>query len=223
MHQAWSTIKSGASGMHPTKNGAVGSATICKMPNYKRLDAPGASIFFTVVTHLRRPILTTPAALDGLRAAFRTEMQHHPFAIDAIVILPDHLHTIWTLPPGDSRFSVRWTKIKGDFTEAFLAGGGVEGPRSASRMKRGERGVWQRRFWDHVVRNEHEYAEFTDYIHWNPVKHEHAGCPHEWPHSSFHKWVRQGRYRADWMCGCKRAPPKPPTFDGIQEFLDDIE
>lgn len=192
------------------------------MSKYKRLDAPGARIFFTVVTHERRPILASAAAVDGLRAAFRKEMRHHPFVIDAIVVLPDHLHAGWTLPAGDARFSMRWTKIKGDFTAAYLASGGVEGLRSASRTKRGERGVWQRRFWDHVVRNENEYAAFMDYIHWNPVKHGYARCPHAWPYSSFQKWVRAGRYPQDWMCVCNRPPPKLPTFAGIQDFLNDL-
>lgn len=99
----------------------------------------------------------------------------------------------------------------------------MEALRNESRIKRRERGVWQRRFWDHVVRDDDEYGAFMDYIHWNPVKHGHARCPHAWPYSSFHKWVREGRYPADWMCQCGCEPPRPPNFDRIGEFLSDIE
>lgn len=191
------------------------------MPEYRRIDAPGATIFFTVVTLGRRPILTVPGAVDALRSAMRREMEHHPFSIDGIVILPDHLHTIWTLPPGDSEFSMRWTKIKGDFTRAFLSAGGPEGPRNRSRRARGERGVWQRRFWDHVVRDDDEYAALMDYIHWNAVKHGYAGCPHEWPHSSFSERVRQGVYPADWMCQCGGTKPRLPVFDRIEGIVSE--
>lgn len=193
------------------------------MPSYRRLEAPGATLFFTVVTHERRRILTSPQSLEILRAAFRQEMDHHPFVIDAIVIFPDHLHTIWTLPPGDTRFSMRWSKIKGEFTERFLAVGGAEGTRGASRLKRGERGVWQRRFWDRVVRDDDELDAFMNYIHWNPVKHGVASCPHSWPQSSFTKWVRAGRYSADWMCRCDRSIPAKPRFERLRGLLGEIE
>ncbi len=191
------------------------------MPEYRRLGAPGAQFFFTLATHERRPILASPEAISCLRAAFAQEKHHHPFEIDGIVIMPDHVHTIWTLPPGDAQFSMRWTKIKGVFTSTFLAAGGSEGLQSTSRISRGERGVWQRRFWEHVIRDAREYEAFMDYIHWNPVKYVHATCPHAWPHSSFHKWVRAGRYAADWMCTCGRAAPPPLDFSPIDRFVVD--
>lgn len=188
------------------------------MSEYRRLDTPGATIFFTVVTHERRPVLSGFAAVKMLRDAIQREMVHHPFAIDGAVILPDHLHMLWTMPVEDCRFAMRWTKIKGEFTRMYIDAGGHEGARGASRLTRGERGIWQRRYWDHVVRDEEEYGAFMDYIHWNPVKHGLVACPHEWAYSSFHKWVRQGVYKADWMCAC-RENRLPPVFDRIQEFI----
>ncbi len=112
------------------------------MPEYRRPFAPGATFFFTVVTNARRPILTGDAAVRHLRTAFREERNHHPFEIDGIVILPADVHCVWTLPDNDTRFAMRWSAIKGRFTELFLASGGREATRSASRHKRGERGVW---------------------------------------------------------------------------------
>jgi len=186
------------------------------MPEYRRPIAPGATFFFTLVTNFRQPILTGAKALGFLRTAFREERDHHPFVIDGIVVLPEHLHCIWTLPADDTRFSMRWSLIKGRFTGLFLANGGTETGRSASRRGRGERGVWQRRFWEHVIRDEDDYGRHMDYIHYNPVKHGLVCCPHGWPHSSFQKWVRQGAYAADWMCVCGGRPLKPPSFADLE-------
>ncbi|MCK4342108.1 MAG: transposase [Phycisphaerae bacterium] len=137
------------------------------MSEYRRLDAPGATVFFT---------------------------------IDAIVIMPDHIHAIWTMPPGDDRFGLRWSAIKAAFMRAYLAGGGHETRRSASRRARNERGVWQRRFWDHVIRDDDDLGRHVDYIYYNPVKHGCVNCPHAWPYTSFHRHVRDGLYTKDWMC-----------------------
>lgn len=178
-------------------------------------------VFFTVVTHLRRPILTTSTTVELLRQAFREEMGLRPFTIDSIVVLPEHLHTIWRLPDGDSRFSIRWSKIKGRFTGLYLDGGGHEANPGASRVRRGERGVWQRRFWDRVVRNEAEYEALTNYIHWNPVTHGYASCPHAWPHSSFHRWVARDIYPGDWLCCCGGQQVKTPAFDGIESLVSE--
>ena len=87
---------------------------------------------------------------------------------------------------------------------------------SASRRRRRERGVWQRRFWEHTIRDEKDFAAHMDYIHYNPVKHGHAGCPHAWAHSSFHRWVREGRYAADWACSCVRPVPQPATVSDAE-------
>lgn len=185
------------------------------MPEYRRVDAPGATVFFTVVTDQRRAILASPVTVDLLRAAFHETMQGHPFTIDAIVILPDHLHAIWTLPAGDTRFGLRWSAVKAAFTRSFLAAGGSEATRNASRCKRGERGVWQRRFWDHVIRDEDDFGCHVDYIHYNPVKHALVRCPHDWPHSSFHGHVRDGTYPSDWMCVCGGRRVRPPDFRAL--------
>jgi putative transposase len=187
------------------------------VPEYRRLFVPGATFFFTLVANFRRPILTTPASLDALRTAFADECRHHPFTTGAIVILPDHLHCIWTLPPCDTRFSMRWSAIKGRFSRLFLAGGGTESGRSASRRKRGERGVWQRRFWEHVIRDVADGDRHLDYIHYNPVKHGYVSCPHAWPHSSFQQWVERGVYPTDWMCRCDGREPSPPRFGNVED------
>ena len=187
------------------------------MPQYRRAFAPGATFFFTVVTHGRRPVLSGASTLRILRQALEAARARDPFEIDGIVVLPDHLHCIWRLPKGDHDFSSRWRYVKTCFTRSYLSAGGREARQSASRRCRAERGVWQRRFWEHVVRDEDEYAAYMDYIHYNPVKHEHCDCPHAWPHSSFHRWVREGIYDADWCCCCKRPPPKPPDFKRIED------
>ena len=116
------------------------------------------------------------------------------FTIDAIVILPDHLHCIWTLPPGDSEFSSRWHEIKARFSARVTRGELL----SARRRRKGERGIWQRRFWEHVVRDERDFERCADYIHWNPVEHGHARRPLDWPHSSLHRYVERGVYERDW-------------------------
>ncbi len=187
------------------------------MPEYRRPYSPGASVFFTVLTHLRRPILTCDAALGFLRTVFHEEIAHHPFEIDAIVVLPNHLHCLWIMPPDDTQFSMRWSAIKGRFTELFLAGGGTEAPISVSRLKRGERGIWQRRFWDHVIRDDDDYRRHMDYIHYNPVKHGLVNCPHAWPNSSFKKWVHRQAYEPDWMCQCDGRKSKMLDFGDLED------
>jgi putative transposase len=118
------------------------------------------------------------------------------FYMDAVVVLPDHLHCIWILPPGETNFSTRWNLIKGYFSRAIEKGERI----SPSRVKRKERGIWQRRFWEHLLRDEEDFAKHVNYIHWNPVKH---GCVKkviDWPHSSFHQYMVRGVYSDDW-CG----------------------
>jgi putative transposase len=170
------------------------------MPNYRRFTVDGATIFFTVVTQDRRPFLVEPLARQCLREAFAVVRARYPIAVPAIVLLPDHLHALWTLPKGDSDYTVRWRRIKEEFTERFLAAGGKEGDRSSSRIQRKERGVWQRRFWEHTILEEDDFERHVDYIHYNPVKHGFVTCPRDWPFSSFHRWVRLGDYPLDWWC-----------------------
>jgi putative transposase len=121
-----------------------------------------------------------------------------PFETVAMVLLWDHLHTIWTLPPGDDDYSTRWKKLKGKFTRRWLKAGGNELPRSASRKARGERGIWQRRFWEHTALEENDLEAHLDYIHYNPVKHAYVQRPWDWPFSSFRRYVRLGQYGEDW-------------------------
>lgn len=140
-------------------------------------------------------MLVLPHVLSALREVFRTVKQARPFELDAIVILPDHLHAIWTLPPEDADFSARWGIIKRHVSKVS----GMAAPNPTSSMRaRGELGFWQRRFWEHLIRDDDDYARHMDYIHFNPVKHGCAKRPADWPHSSFHKCVERGLYPADW-------------------------
>jgi putative transposase len=115
-----------------------------------------------------------------------------------MVLLPDHWHALLTLPPGDDGFSVRLRRIKEEFTRSYLANGGSEGQVSVSRAKKHERGIWQRRSWEHVIRDEHDFDRHFDYIHYNPVKHGYVRSPADWPHSTFLRWVQYGVYDREW-------------------------
>nr|WP_245309621.1 transposase [Bradyrhizobium retamae] len=132
--------------------------------------------------------------VETLRAAFRETRQRHPFAIDAVVVLPDHLHAVWTLPDGDRDFSTRWRLIKSTFSRRIAPDEAV----SASRAAKGKRGIWQRRYWEHTIRDEDDLVRHIDYIHINPVKHGFVTRVRDWPHSSFHRMVRLGIYPEDW-------------------------
>jgi len=132
--------------------------------------------------------------VDLLRKAFREVRRSHPFEIDAIVVLPDHLHSVWTLPPDDADFALRWRQIKSAFSRGLPAGEHI----SESRADKAERGIWQRRYWEHTLHDEADFARHVDYIHFNPVKHRHVSRVKDWPHSSFHRMVRLGIYPLDW-------------------------
>ena len=166
------------------------------MTSYRRNYLDGGSYFFTVNLAERRSRLLTDN-IGLLRAAFRYTRTRHPFSVDAIVVLPDHLHAIWTLPPGDADYALRWRLIKTYFSRGLVAGE----RRSKSRIAKGERGIWQRRYWEHTLRDESDYACHADYIHINPVKHGHAQRVVDWPYSSFHRFVRLGIYPAGWAGG----------------------
>lgn len=114
--------------------------------------------------------------------------------MDAVIIMPDHLHCIWTLPPEDANFSTRWSLLKSYFSRSIPAGERI----SQSRMKRRERGLWQRRFWAHMLTGQDDFNAHSDYIHWNPVKHGQVRQVADWPHSSFHRFVKLGVYPAHW-------------------------
>jgi putative transposase len=162
------------------------------MVHYRRNFVPGGTFFFTVIVKDRRSRVLVER-ITSLRYAFRATQIERPFTIDAIVILPDHLHTIMTLPPGDSDFSGRWQRIKGLFTRRIVAS-----HVRVERDQRGEYALWQKRFWEHTIRSESDFSRHVDYIHYNPVKHGLASQVSDWPYSSFHRYVGQGWLPEDW-------------------------
>ena len=162
------------------------------MVRYRRNFVPGGTFFFTLTLDDRRSS-TLVDHVDLLRAAFRKTRSERPFSIDAIVILPDHLHTILTLPPNDSDFSNRLRRIKGRFTRSVVAAG-----LPISSDHRGEYSLWQKRFWEHSIRDDRDFERCVDYIHYNPVRHRLVSSPIEWPFSSLHRYVRAGILPRGW-------------------------
>lgn len=163
------------------------------MPNYRRAFVPGGCWFFTVNLLERRNTLLTDR-IDALREAIQRTRWKLPFEIDAFVVLPDHLHAIWTLPPNDSDFSTRWRLIKSRFAKSIPK----QERLSKVRQERGERGIWQRRFWEHLIRDDEDYRRHVEYCYINPMKHGLVGRVRDWPHSSFHRDVRAGIVPEDW-------------------------
>ncbi len=166
------------------------------MSDYRRTRITGGTYFFTVVTEMRRPILTTETVRAALREAIQQARTTLPFQIDAWVLLPDHLHCIWTLPEGDVNFPARWAIIKRHVSGRCATM--IDSPRSDSVRKRNERAFWQRRFWEHQIRDDDDLTKHLDYIHWNPVKHGLVKVVKDWPYSSFHKYAARGAYPDDW-------------------------
>ncbi|GAB6043095.1 REP-associated tyrosine transposase [Endothiovibrio diazotrophicus] len=158
------------------------------MGNYRRSIQAGATYFFTVVAYHRIAWFDCEERVGILREAFRRVRRDRPFEVEAIVVLPDHVHALWRLPEGDDDYSGRWREIK-KFTSRHLD------PRT---NRRNERPVWQRRFWEHQIRDERDWRAHVDYIHFNPVKHGYARHPAEWNWSSFAKAVERGWYAPDW-------------------------
>ena len=166
------------------------------MTEYRRAHIPGATWFFTVNLGERKPGQNRLLIenIDALRASFADVRCRHPFRVEAVVVLPDHLHCLWTLPPDDTDFSTRWNLIKGQFSRGLAKGERI----SESRKARRERGIWQRRFWEHLVRDQDDFNRHADYIHWNPVKHGWVDRVIDWPFSSFHRFVAEGVYPPTW-------------------------
>ena len=164
------------------------------MPEYRRNRVPGGTHFFTV-NLLDRSSGMLVTEIERLREVVRDVLRRTPFHIDAWVVLPDHMHCIWTLPEGDHDYSRRWRAVKGAFSRAIPA---TEG-RSVVRERRGERGIWQRRFWEHTIRDERDDAVHMDDVHFNPVKHGYVAHPADWAFSSFRRCVAAGMYPADWV------------------------
>jgi putative transposase len=154
---------------------------------YCRNHTQGASYFFTVITFRRVRFLTSKAAVNQLHQAFKDEMTRRPFMIDAIVILPDHIHSLWTLPKDDADYSIRCRNIKRAFTQQITPD---DRPAVfASRRHKGEQVIWQRRFWEHRIRDDKDFSHHVDYIHYNPVKHGYVKRPADWVYSSIHRYI----------------------------------
>ncbi|MFL6673719.1 MAG: REP-associated tyrosine transposase [Massilia sp.] len=170
------------------------------MTRYRR--ATGAStFFFTVVTYHRRRILCDDTIRNALRLAIHNVRKIRPFSIDGWVLLPDHLHCIWTLPDGDSDYSARWLQIKRSVSR-FSPEVHVDSRLlNESARKHREAAIWQRRFWEHQIRDETDFERHLDYVHYNPVKHGCAKSVLDWPYSTFHRYVREGVYPSDWGGG----------------------
>jgi putative transposase len=189
------------------------------MSNYRRFYIPGGTIFLTLVTYQRYPIFSQPENVSLLRHAVANVRSEMPFEIIGAVVLPEHLHFIWNLPDNDADYSKRVGKIKVLLTKSL--GNNVNLPEnlSKSRRKHRESNVWQRRFWDHYIRDEVDLQIHLDYIHYNPVKHGLVSCPHLWSYSSFEKMVRNNVYDYDWGCGCNSKQVTVPNFQDIAEMV----
>jgi putative transposase len=166
------------------------------VPDYRRARITGGTYFFTVVTRRRLPVLASASAVSALSDSFGAVAARHPFSVDALVVLPDHLHCIWTLPQGDEDFSTRWRLVKTGFSRVY----------QKSRLQRicpvpvenTDGRLWQERFWEHLVRDQTDFNAHCDYIHYNPVKHGLARSPSEWQHGTFDAFVQRGFYPPDW-------------------------
>jgi len=187
------------------------------MPNYRRAYVPGGTFFITIVTYRRRSILAEPENVARLRTALRQVMGEAPFHIPAAVVLPDHAHFLWCLPQGDSNYPRRVGQMKILFTRSMQDQSESLNEISRSRHRHRESNIWQRRYWEHTVRNEDEFEAYLDYIHYNPVKHSLTTCPHLWPFSSFGSWVRAGYHAQQWGCRCEGRMPILPAH---VEFSD---
>ncbi|UPK02563.1 transposase [Bradyrhizobium sp. 170] len=160
------------------------------MPRYVR--AKGSIFFFTVVL-AQRPNSLLIDEIIRLRHIYKIVQRRHPFETVAICVLPDHIHALWALPEGDANFSNRWSSIKSGFSRGLDAQ-----TRSESKVGKREKGIWQRRYWEHAIRDEADFERHIDYIHFNPVKHGYVARVADWPHSSFHRFVEQGILAPDW-------------------------
>ena len=163
------------------------------MSRYRRAKIEGGTFFFTVTLADRSSSILVQQ-IDLLRRSYRATQQSYPFETIAICVLPDHLHAVWSLPEGDANFPLRWSLIKSGFSRALPSGAA----RSPSKIAKREKGIWQRRYWEHAIRDDDDLARQVDYIHFNPVKHGLVARVCDWPHSSFHQHVARGALPANW-------------------------
>jgi putative transposase len=163
------------------------------MPRYRRAKIAGGTFFFTVAIADRSDDLLV-REIERLRRIYSSVQSRHPFETIAICILPDHLHALWSLPEHDADFPLRWSLIKSGFSRGLDAAAS----RSPRHILKRERGLWQRRYWEHAIRDDTDLARHVDYIHFNPVKHKLVPRVRDWPHSSFHQFVSRGELPEDW-------------------------
>ncbi len=182
------------------------------MPNYRRMYVPGGRYFLTLVTFHRAPIFASPENVARLRSALSTVKKEQPFEFSAGVVLPDHAHFLWSLPPGDTAFSRRVGRLKVLFTRAVRESETSLRSVVTSRQKHRESDVWHRRFWEHTIMSEDDFERHLNYIHYNPIKHRLVACPHLWPYSSFSRWVERGTYEREWGCSCRGRSPVLPAM-----------
>jgi putative transposase len=168
------------------------------MPSYRRRHIPGAYVFITMVTHERRRVFASARWRDLLRECIEFVRKDHPFEMTAMALMPDHLHMLWKLPESDTDYSQRISLIKRRFTYTYLRNGGEESTSTTSRQRQRVRGVWEKRFWEHTIRDARDFHLHLDYIHMNPVKHGLASSPSDWKWSSFHRFVERDWYEPDW-------------------------
>lgn len=160
---------------------------------YRRSDIKGGTYFFTVNLQNRNSRLLVDK-IDVLRTVINQVKQRHRFKVDAMVVLPEHLHAMWTLPVDDYDYATRWMLIKSGFSRQIPKHESI----SISRQSKGERGIWQRRYWEHCIRNQEDYEKHVDYIHYNPVKHGYVKRAVEWPFSTIHEFIKKGVLNPDW-------------------------
>lgn len=177
---------------------------------YRRVRQPGATCFFTLVTFERARLFHDSANVARWRAAIEKVQKKRSFKIEAEVVLPDHIHMLWTLPEEDADYATRIRLVKSEFTKTVCAGDRTLSTNS-SRAKKGERDVWQRRYWEHTIRDQEDFQVRVDYIHYNPVKHGLVKRAADWPHSTFQRWVAEGVYEPWW--GSDDMPPLPEWAD----------
>ncbi len=168
------------------------------MSHFRRSYTAGGTFFFTVVTYRRQRFLCDDDVRTALRESIRRCREVHPFEIDAWVLLPDHMHCIWTLPEGDADFSTRWNVIKRGVTRRVGARLQRDHLMNESKAAHRESTLWQRRFWEHQIRDDDDFRTHIDYLHFNPAKHGLVDRVTDWPHSSFHRYIADGTYAVDW-------------------------
>jgi putative transposase len=168
------------------------------MPEYRRIFIEGGTYAFTVVTYKRRPLFSDSTSREILFKAIQKTQHQYPFEQIAYCLLPDHIHCIWTLPPGDTDYPIRWKLIKCKFSILYQEIHGARPPSNRSRINRGEVAIWQRRYWEHSIRDDTDLSNNINYIHFNPIKHGYVADPQDWKWSSFMKYESEGYYPDPW-------------------------